>query len=183
MPEDVIAKAFDPFFTTKGPGKGSGLGLSMVYGFVLQVGGTATIESVPGKGTTVSLYLPRTLGQPNMHRQAETTGPPPVENLRILIVDDDDSVRSLTKEMLEDMGHEVAAQRAVALDQLKTGHPCDLLLVDFAMPMMNGSGCAAEAIMLRPDLPVLFITGYVNNDALRSWSSLGFRMLNKPFHM
>jgi CheY-like chemotaxis protein len=156
----------------------------MVYGFVLQVGGTATIESVPGKGTTVSLYLPRTLGQPDMHRQAETAGPAPVENLRILIVDDDDSVRSLTKEMLEDMGHEVADAPSgrSALDQLKAGPPCDLLLVDFAMPMMNGSECAAEARMLRPDLPVLFITGYVNNDALRSWSALGFRTLNKPFH-
>jgi CheY-like chemotaxis protein len=67
-------------------------------------------------------------------------------------------------------------------EHLKVDRACDLLLVDFAMPVMNGSECAAEARMLRPDLPILFITGYVDNDALRSWSALGIRTLNKPFH-
>jgi signal transduction histidine kinase len=105
MPNDVVAKAFDPFFTTKGPGRGSGLGLSMVYGFARQVGGTATIKSVPGQGTTVHLYLRRAVAPPEM-QQIASVGMLPVGSLRILVVDDDDIVRGLAKEMLEEMGHE-----------------------------------------------------------------------------
>ena len=109
MPDHVLARAFDPFFTTKGPGKGSGLGLSMVHGFVKQVGGAATIESVPANGTTVRLYLQRAIGQPDMRWPvAPAELPQPVRSLRILVVDDDDSVRSLAKEMLEEMGHDAA---------------------------------------------------------------------------
>ena len=112
MPDHVLAKAFDPFFTTKGPTKGSGLGLSMVYGFARQVGGTAVIESTLGKGTTVKLYLPRALGQPDMRPQDAAAAEPPAGGLRILVVDDDESVRALAKEMLEEMGHEVTAAPA-----------------------------------------------------------------------
>jgi CheY-like chemotaxis protein len=87
------------------------------------------------------------------------------------------------KEILEELGHEVAdaASGRSALKLLKKGYQCDLLLVDFAMPLMNGSECATEARKLRPDLPILFMTGYVENDALKRWSDLGYRTLNKPF--
>ena len=182
MSNDVVAKAFDPFFTTKGPGKGSGLGLSMVYGFAKQIGGTATIESVPGQGTTVHLYLRRAVAAPEK-RQIASMGAVPAGGLRILVVDDDDTVRGLAKEMLEEMGHEVvdAAGGRSALEILKEGYHCDLLLIDFAMPLMNGSECATEARNLRPDLSILFMTGYVESDALKQWSDLGFCMLNKPF--
>ena len=181
MPDDIVAKAFDPFFTTKGPG-GSGLGLSMVYGFARQIGGTATIESTLGKGTTVYLWLPRAVALPEM-RQIAAVGLRSVEKLRILVVDDDDAVRGLAKEMLEEMGHEVveAASGRSALELLREGSRCDLLLVDFAMPLMNGSECATEARQVCPDLSILFMTGYVDNDALSRWSELGVRTLNKPF--
>jgi CheY-like chemotaxis protein len=184
MPDHVLARAFEPFFTTKGPGKGSGLGLSMVHGFVKQVGGTATIDSVPANGTTVRLYLQRALSQPDMRWQvAPAEHPQPVRSLSILVVDDDDSVRSLAKEMLEEMGHDVAdaASGRAALEHLKAGRACDLLLVDFAMPVMNGSECATEAVTLRPDLSILFMTGYADNHALRSWSARGFQTLSEPF--
>ncbi len=182
MTDDVVAKAFDPFFTTKGPGKGSGLGLSMVYGFARQVGGTATIQSTPGKGTTVHLWLRRAVASPEMH-QIAAVGVRSVERLRVVVVDDDDAVRGLAKEMLEEMGHEVveAASGRSALKFLKEGGQCDLLLVDFAMPLMNGSECATEARKVCPDLSILFMTGYVDNDALKRWSELGVRTLNKPF--
>jgi signal transduction histidine kinase/ActR/RegA family two-component response regulator len=182
MPDDVVAKAFDPFFTTKGPGKGSGLGLSMVYGFARQIGGTATIDSTPGKGTTVHLWLPRAVTLPKIH-QIAPVGVRSVEKLRILVVDDDDTVRGLVKEMLEGMGHEVAeaASGRSALEFLKEGSHCDLLVVDFAMPLMNGSECATEARQVCPNLSILFMTGYVDNDALKRWSELGVRTLNKPF--
>jgi signal transduction histidine kinase/ActR/RegA family two-component response regulator len=184
MPDHVRARAFDPFFTTKGPGKGSGLGLSMVHGFAKQVGGTASIESVPANGTTVRLYLQRAVGLPDVPRQVASANlSRPAKHLRILVVDDDDSVRTLTKDMLQEMGHDVAdaASGRAALEHLKANRACDLLLVDFAMPVMNGSECAAEARILRPDLSILFITGYADNDALRSWSARGFQTLSKPF--
>ena len=183
MPDHVLAKAFDPFFTTKGPTKGSGLGLSMVYGFARQVGGTAVIESAPGKGTTVKLYLPRAVGQPDMRPQDAAVAEPHAGGLRILVVDDDESVRALAKEMLEEMGHEVTAAPGgrAALELLKGGCRCDLLLVDYAMPVMSGSECAKEARKVRPDLSILFMTGFVENDALRSLAELGCRILSKPF--
>ena len=183
MPDHLLAKAFDPFFTTKGPAKGSGLGLSMVYGFARQVGGTAVIESTVGKGTTVKLYLPRAVGQPDMKRQDAAAAEPLGAGLRVLVVDDDESVRTLAKEMLEEMGHEVteAAGGRSALELLKAGCRCDVLLIDYAMPVMSGTECAEEVRKFRPDLPILFMTGYVDNDALRSWSELGCRTLNKPF--
>ena len=182
MPDHVVAKAFDPFFSTKGPGKGSGLGLSMVYGFARQIGGTATIESTLGKGTAIHLWLRRAAALPDL-RQITTSGIQPAHRLRILVVDDDDSVRELAKEMLEEMGHEVTevASGRSALELLRAGCPCDLLLIDFAMPLMNGSECVLEARKLRPDLSILFMTGYVDNDALRRWSQLGVRTLDKPF--
>ena len=156
----------------------------MVHGFAKQVGGTATIESVLANGTTVRLYLQRAISQLAVRWQVASAGlPPPVHSLSILVVDDDDSARTLTKEMLQEMGHDVAdvASGRAALEHLKACRACDLLLVDFAMPAMNGSECAAAARVLLPDLSILFMTGYADNHALRSWSTLGFQTLNKPF--
>src|SRR5262249_35576961 len=154
--------------------KGSGLGLSMVYGFARQAGGTATIASVLGKGTTVSLYLQRAADQLESQPQVSLAEPPPIERLRILVVDDDDRIRNLAKEMLEQMGHNVAdaASARSALEHLTGDCSYDLLLVDFAMPVMNGSEFATEARKLCPDVPILFITGYADNDSLRPWSAL-----------
>lgn len=183
MAEEIRSKAFEPFFTTKGPGKGSGLSLPMVYGFARQAGGTVTIASTPGKGTTVSIFLPRTEAELPVTEQEDGRAPIPVETMRVLLVDDDESVRALTREMLEEMGHQVtdAGSGRAALEILDGDAEFDLLLVDFAMPGMNGSQLAAAALKLKPDLPILFITGYVENEVLRRWSSIGYRTLNKPF--
>jgi two-component system, cell cycle sensor histidine kinase and response regulator CckA len=118
-----------------------------------------------------------------MNQQVSLGAPSPVGGLRIVVVDDEDSVRNLAKEMLEEMGHDVtdAASGRSAIEHLKAGSACDLLLVDFAMPVMNGSEFAAEARKLRPDVPILFITGYADSEELQPWSALGVRILAKPF--
>jgi CheY-like chemotaxis protein len=184
MSSDTRARAFEPFFTTKGVGKGTGLGLSQVYGFAQQLGGTAQIQSVVGEGTRVTVWLPRAQvvpesGEP-LPRLADPVHSMP---LRILLVDDDQAVRMLMVEMLSDLGHQAVAVEggAAALAQLSTAATFDLLLVDFAMPGMNGAEVASEALRLRPRLPVLFVTGYADADVLKSWIQLGYRTLNKPF--
>jgi signal transduction histidine kinase/CheY-like chemotaxis protein len=183
MTEEIRSKAFEPFFTTKGFGKGAGLGLAMVYGFAKQAGGTVAIASAPGRGTTVSLFLPRTDRELVVEDEAESRAVVPIGKTRLLLVDDDESVRTLTKEMLEEMGHDVtdAGSGRAALEILLGNAQFDLLLVDFAMPAMNGSELAIAAKKIKPGLPILFMTGYVETDVVRQWSDLGYRTLNKPF--
>jgi len=184
MSRETQAKAIEPFFTTKAVGKGTGLGLSQVYGFAQQLGGTVQIRSAPGEGTTVAIWLPRVQSVPALAEgpqdQADhiSTGP-----LRILLVDDDNAVRSLTEEMLVELGHDVATAEngTTALEALATPRVFDLLVADFAMPVMNGAELAAQAIKRRPKLAVLFITGYADTEVLSSWTSIGHRTLNKPF--
>jgi signal transduction histidine kinase/CheY-like chemotaxis protein len=183
MPEHVRQRAFEPFFTTKEPSKGTGLGLSMVFGFATQAGGAAVIDSMPGRGTTVSLYMRRASALPeisDVERAESRTDEQP--RLRILVVDDEDAVRCLAKEMLEEAGHSVTAVESgrEALEQLASGR-FDMLVADYAMPSMTGSQLAAEMRKLSPDLPILFMTGYVENDALKPWSELGYLTLSKPF--
>jgi signal transduction histidine kinase/ActR/RegA family two-component response regulator len=184
MSRETLAKAFEPFFTTKVVGKGTGLGLSQVYGFAQQLGGTVRIRSALGEGTTVVVWLPR--AQP-VAKQAEEpcdrTDHIAANPLRILHVDDDQAVRLLTEEMLTELGHKVtsAANGTAALEALATPAVFDLLLADFAMPVMNGAELAAEAIKQRPQLSILFITGYADIEILSSWTSIGYRTLNKPF--
>jgi signal transduction histidine kinase/ActR/RegA family two-component response regulator len=184
MSKETLARAFDPFFTTKGVGKGTGLGLSQVYGFAQQLGGTVRIDTAIGLGTTVTIWLPRA------HAAAveEPVGPVAIDRepsapVRILLVDDDQAVRLLTVEMLSELGHTVASAESgvAALAMLSTEAEFDLLLSDFAMPVMNGAQLAAEAMKLRPQLPVLFMTGYADTTVLKSWTELGYRTLNKPF--
>jgi CheY-like chemotaxis protein len=183
MSSETQARAFDPFFTTKDTGKGTGLGLSQIYGFAHQLGGTAQIKSAVGVGTTVTIWLPQAQIVPASSEPSAVAESVPLASLRILLVDDDQTVRALIGEMLGDLGHEVTDvdNGPAALAQLSNKTAFDLLLVDFAMPVMNGAEVAAEAMRLRPHLPVLFMTGYADTSVLNSWTQLGHRTLNKPF--
>ncbi|HEX8568554.1 MAG TPA: PAS domain S-box protein, partial [Caulobacteraceae bacterium] len=182
MPPEVAARAFEPFFTTKQAGKGSGLGLSMVYGFAKQSGGSAEIESEPGAGTTVRLFLPLWRGE-----QAEQAEPTPVHvaagssSSRVLLVEDDELVRAYARMVLEELGFETVEARtgAEAVAALVSGQPFDLVFSDVVMPGgMSGRDLAMEAGRLRPDLPVLLTSGYEQEFGR---SSEGPPLLRKPY--
>ncbi|MFP5435753.1 MAG: response regulator, partial [Alphaproteobacteria bacterium] len=162
MDAATIERAREPFFTTKGVGKGTGLGLSMVHGFVQQCGGSLTITSQPGEGTTVSLWLPVSQAGP----AADIIAPVDYSNnpsvpLVILAVDDDELVLTNTAGMLEDLGHTVfrASNAAEALRMLEQGD-VDLVVTDHAMPGMTGAQLADRIDQMRPGLPVVIITGF-----------------------
>ncbi|MBI3710326.1 MAG: response regulator [Proteobacteria bacterium] len=161
---DMLEKVFEPFFTTKPAGKGSGLGLSMVYGFVRQSGGLAKIYSEVGNGTTVRLYFPRHVGlQREETRDAAPESPLPMGRETILLVEDDDLVRQSTKTTLEGLGYKVieAADAKRARQHLESSAAIDLLLTDVMMPGgRSGDQLAEEARRLRPNLAVLFMSGY-----------------------
>ncbi|MGI4800030.1 MAG: PAS domain-containing protein [Janthinobacterium lividum] len=189
MPPEVIAKAFDPFFTTKPIGMGTGLGLSMIYGFVKQSGGQVRIHSEVGHGTTVCLYLPRHLGSAEMAETApELADAPRAEaGQTVLVVDDEPTVRMLVTDVLEDLGYTAieAADGAAGLKVLQSDVRLDLLVTDVGLPGgMNGRQVADAARVVRPDLRVLFITGYAEN-AVLSHGHLdpGMHVLVKPFAM
>jgi PAS domain S-box-containing protein len=165
MPPEVLAHAIEPFFTTKEVGKGSGLGLSMVHGVATQSGGGLTIESQPGTGTTVRVYLPRSIqaaGSPARDAQSE----PARGRATILVVDDDPEVRDIAVSGLEHLGYLVlaAANGPQALDMLTRGAKVDLLLVDIAMAGMNGVEVVRRARERQPGLPAILVTGYANVD-------------------
>jgi CheY-like chemotaxis protein len=172
MTPDVLARAFDPFFTTKEPGKGSGLGLSQVYGLARQSGGGVRIDTQIGAGTEVKLYLPRTEAirvpaaiaavRPSIQAPAGQPIHVAADGAVVLLVDDDQSVRILMANMLAELGYKVIATESgrAGLEQLAEAPRVDLLLVDYAMPEMNGAETAQRARLLRPDLPVVFVTGY-----------------------
>jgi len=184
MTPEVRDRAFEPFFTTKPVGKGSGLGLPQVYGFAKQSGGGVAIETEPGKGTSVRVYLPRaqerrrTPRPPTLELPVEQPGD--VRGRRVLVVDDDPPVREITASMLRTMGAEVveAGSGGAALELLG-GDGFDLLVVDFAMPGMNGAELAAVCAKKWPNLPVLFVTGYADLTALSSFSDE--QIVQKPF--
>jgi PAS domain S-box-containing protein len=184
MPDSVKAKVFEPFFTTKPIGKGTGLGLSMVYGFVRQSGGYVGIESEPGLGTTVKLYLPRVghavqnSAAPAADRAAGSTGE------RVLLVEDDAQVRMMVSGLLADMGYRVseAIDADAALLILRSEETFHLLITDVGLPGMNGRQLAEIARQLRPFIPVLFVTGYAANAPVRAeFLEAGMRMISKPF--
>jgi PAS domain S-box-containing protein len=188
MTEDVIACAFDPFFTTKPIGEGTGLGLSMVYGFVRQSGGQARISSEPGKGTQVSLYLPRYAGEngvaePHDGRQTAPRG----DGETVLVVDDEPSLRMLVTEVLEGLGYSVveAADGASGLRILESGRRVDLLITDVGLPGgMNGRQLADAGLVARPDLKILFITGYAENAVIGEGQlKPAMHIVTKPFSL
>jgi CheY-like chemotaxis protein len=182
MSKEIQARAFDPFFTTKEVGKGTGLGLSQVYGFAKQVHGTVRIDSTIGEGTTVTMELPRAQAAA-LHEELSPNDLAPEGPLKILLVDDDEAVRSLMEQMLGELGHSVstAENGPAAVVLLSANAPFDLLVVDFAMPVMNGAEVAAEAVKLRPKLSILFVTGFADRSILSTWTALGYRTLKKPF--
>ncbi|WP_176559360.1 PAS domain S-box protein [Rubellimicrobium roseum] len=177
MDEATLARAFEPFFTTKDVGKGTGLGLAQVHGVVQAGGGALQADSAPGRGTTISLVLPRSAirAEPS---EAASHGPSDLRgNARILLVDDDDQVRAITAALLRDLGHSVieASGAAVAMAMAQI-HPIDLLLTDVVMPGTDGPTLAQSLRLERPDLPVLFLTGYAAGHLLR-----GEKVIAKPF--
>ncbi|MFC0386777.1 response regulator [Muricoccus vinaceus] len=189
MPPDVIARAFDPFYTTKPIGMGTGLGLSMIYGFARQSGGQARIYSEVTKGTMVCLYLPRHLGD-----VAETDvltelprAPRAEHNETVLVIDDEPTVRMLVAEILEDLGYTAleASDGTAGLKILQSDVRIDLLVTDVGLPGgMNGRQVADAARVARPGMKVLFITGYAENAVLsHGHLEAGMHVLTKPFAM
>jgi signal transduction histidine kinase len=183
MPKDVLAKAFEPFFTTKDVGKGSGLGLSQVLGFAKQSNGGIRIESRMGEGTRVKVYLPRAAAGDSAATDARSRAAVPhsSKDAYILLVDDDEAVREVAASMLRDVGYEVteAGSGGVALDLLNREKSFDLVVLDFAMPGMNGMDLAREINSKFPALPVLFITGYADKSALAEIGDAW--LVKKPF--
>jgi PAS domain S-box-containing protein len=181
---DNLEKVMEPFFTTKDVGKGSGLGLSMVYGFAQQSDGAFLIESEVGQGTIARLWLPRAPARPATGRKAaEPKRRGTSRKLNLLLVDDHPEVRSTTAAILEERGHEVlqAANGAEALRLLEeTGCKSDLLITDYAMPHLSGTDFLRQARLLCPDVPALIITGYAEADAI-SDRPPGVEILLKPF--
>jgi PAS domain S-box-containing protein len=180
-----LQKVMEPFFTTKDLGKGSGLGLSMVYGFARQSNGAFLLESEVGQGTTAELWLPRgsTSGFARTDAASEEVVPADVGSLRILLVDDHAEVRSTTAAVLADSGHTVfeAENGVEALRMLKEEKcECDLLISDYAMPHLSGTELLEAARQLCPDIPALIITGYAEADAIADRPQ-GVEVLLKPF--
>jgi signal transduction histidine kinase/ActR/RegA family two-component response regulator len=181
MPAEVRDRAFEPFFTTK-EGQGSGLGLSMVYGFAKQSGGHVKIYSEEGHGTTIRLYL--LLGQAEVLIEPITRGPMPQGTETILVVEDDPLVHDFVLAQLRSLGYTTIAvtSGAEALIAVKAGRPFDLLFTDVIMPGMNGKELADEVRRLRPGSPVLYTSGYTDN-ALVEHGRLdhGALLLSKPY--
>jgi PAS domain S-box-containing protein len=184
MDAATIGRAFEPFFTTKPPGRGTGLGLSQVYGFTRQSGGAATVDSAPGKGASVCLYLPRIADDAAAvaaDSPPDATGDGP--SLRVLLVEDDIQVSELVEAMLVDLGHDVrsAEHAEAALVVLRAGDPVDLLLTDLIMPGdKSGVELAREAVALRPELPVILSSGYTG-DVLLAAEDTPWPLLRKPY--
>ena len=183
MAKDVLAKAFEPFFTTKEIGKGSGLGLSQALGFAKQSGGGMRIETRTGEGTAVKVYLPRTTEDEIWEASSKSVAAArrPLKGAIILLVDDDEAVREITATMLRTSGYVVleVGSGGAALDLLDGETNIDLVILDFAMPGMNGMEVARQMNSRFPNLPILFITGYVDQSVLAEIDEA--RIVKKPF--
>jgi CheY-like chemotaxis protein len=182
MTEEVLKKVFEPFFTTKAIGSGTGLGLSQVYGIAKQTGGGVRIDTELGSGTTVTVYLPRAQGRPLQHPAGrEATRSLPTRNATILVADDDHDVRDLTAACLESLGYSVllADSGRSAIETVNSNTLIDLLMIDIAMPEMNGVEAGSTISARRPELPIIYMTGYVDSSALDGQGQR--RLLKKPF--
>jgi signal transduction histidine kinase/ActR/RegA family two-component response regulator len=183
MDRATLDRAFEPFFTTKELGRGSGLGLSMVYGFVKQSKGHVQLYSEPGRGTVVRLYLPRALTAGEISAPIETTGAPPRGSERILLVEDDESVRIFVTDLLQDLGYDViataGAREALAIAAVRDD--IDIVFTDVVMPGdMNGMQLAAAIRTRMPSLPILFTSGY-SEKAVQLEGDQAVHFIAKPY--
>jgi PAS domain S-box-containing protein len=184
IPADVLPHVFEPFFTTKEPGKGSGLGLSQVFGFAKQSGGGVQVETRLGGGTSVKVFLPRAdvvLSEREREPVDAQQDPHTKMTVRVLVVDDDKAVLRTTVRMLDALGYAAvpAAFGGEALRLIASGLEIDLVLADFAMPGMTGVDLAETIRATRPDLPVILVTGHGNREALKDFGEA--RILQKPY--
>jgi PAS domain S-box-containing protein len=183
MDEETKAHIFEPFFTTKPQGKGTGLGLAQVYGIVQQSGGTISVTSAPGQGTSVRVLLPRAFGavSTDTRERLDSNGRHGTET--VLLVEDEDEVRRLVSEVLEQRGYTVLAaaqpNEAIEICNAHRG-PIELLLTDVVMPQMGGRELAERAAWIRPAMRVLFMSGYTE-EAVAGAGGAGFAFLRKPF--
>ena len=186
MSPEVAARAFDPFFTTKPMGQGTGLGLSMVYGFVRQSDGQVRIYSEPGQGTTMCMYFPRFVGEAGAGESESVNEPIAAgDGQVVLVIDDESTIRSVVAEVLSESGYRVleAEDGPAGLKLLQSRRRIDLLVTDVGLPGgMNGRQVADAARVARPELKVLFITGYAENAAVGNGHlDPGMQVLTKPF--
>jgi signal transduction histidine kinase/CheY-like chemotaxis protein len=185
MPSEVVEKAFDPFFTTKVVGQGTGLGLSQVHGFVKQSGGHVKIYSEPGRGTTLKLYLPRSRAAADAHDTgAEPAPDEAASGTWVLVVEDEAAVREFACSALRDLGYRTheAMNGRTALEVLEAHSEIELLLTDVVMPDMSGRDLSEQALGVRPDLKVLYMTGYTRNAIVHNGVlDSDARLLTKPF--
>nr|WP_219855207.1 MULTISPECIES: ATP-binding protein [Pseudomonas] len=185
IPESVMGRVFDPFFTTKPIGQGTGLGLSMIYGFARQSRGHVIIHSEVDKGTTVSLFLPRFVGEVVADEASNPTLLPFAnEGETVLIVEDDAAVRVLVSAVLKELGYAYveAGDANTAVPIIESDQRIDLLISDVGLPGMNGRQLAEIGRQIRPDLKVLFITGYAEHAAVRGgFLEPGMQLIAKPF--
>jgi CheY-like chemotaxis protein len=179
-----VQRVFEPFFTTKAAGKGTGLGLAMIYGFVKQSGGHVSVYSEPGAGTTFRLYLPRAFETATAPRRAAAPLPMVGGSETVLLVEDDPMVRRYACDQLVALGYHVieAHSGLQALTILREGQGVDLLFTDVVMPGMSGRQLADQAMALRPDLKVLFTSGYTENAIVHHGRlDPGVHLLSKPY--
>ncbi|PYJ10317.1 MAG: hypothetical protein DMF06_06780 [Verrucomicrobia bacterium] len=185
MDEETMSHIFEPFFTTKGPGKGTGLGLATVYGIVCQTGGGISVESKPGWGSTFKIYLPMVL-DPVDHTRIPTVPLEKTDNFEtILVVEDEEIVRDLVCAVLEEQGYKVICAKD-GLEALQMAENFDglihLLVSDVIMPRMNGPELAARLVEIRPEMKVLYVSGYSDNDiGNHGILDPDFALLEKPF--
>jgi len=184
IPPELLERVTEPFFTTKQVGKGTGLGLSMVYGFARQSGGALHIHSEEGKGTSVELWLPRAEAAPQaLAAAAEPDGASAhARALHILLVDDNEAVRATTAALLTDLGHsvETAEDGASMLRMLDRDGSYDLIITDYAMPLMSGGEAMLQARAVKPDIRAIIVSGYADADEIERKPE-GVQVLGKPF--
>jgi signal transduction histidine kinase/DNA-binding response OmpR family regulator len=182
IPSSALERIFEPFFTTKDVGKGSGLGLSQVYGFVQQSGGYITVDSEPAKGSSFRLMLKMSDRELELAPEAAQQGAPASGSGRVLVVEDDPQVLAVTVQVLRELGYEVvtAANAQAAMERLEAGEPVDLLFSDVVMPGgCNGVELARRATAMRPNLKVLLSSGYVGEAA--AMAAEAFELIDKPY--
>jgi PAS domain S-box-containing protein len=184
MPQEIVERAFDPFFTTKPAGQGTGLGLSMVYGFARQSNGQCEIRSKPGLGTTIRLYLPRHSAEIQAAPPVPASHSPAGKGEVVLVVEDEPVVRKIVLEVLDQLGYQSieAASGEAGLEVLGSGQAIDLLISDIGLPGLNGRLLADAAKQLHPGIKVLLMTGYASGAATAAgFLAPGMELITKPF--